>query len=372
MNLPRRRFLKTAPLAAAAVACGRAGDTTAPSGGAPADPGPVRYPRPIGSPVLDSLKPVIDRSTHVRTNVDKIVEHAGWLAYDELPFPRMSLPFGLDADVEQAIDFVMVTTSINTAFSDFTTGEKFAVDYQGARRSDSDAMTACVHRAIVEGVPVLDGRYLAALTRDGLRHIFRGGNIEMPMLDEKLAVLNQVGHTLADRYDGFFHNFIATCSRRLYDGGKGLVDRLVVEFPRFDDVSVYQGQAVKFYKLAQLGYWGLHSALKPRNAFPIDDIGTMTAFADYIVPVALRVMHILEYSPALEARINAHQEIPRDTDEEIEIRAHMLHATALLTEEINARRPPELQIIIPQLDARLWLSYHATHWPHHLTRTIMY
>ena len=50
----------------------------------------------------------------------------------------------------------------------------------------------------------------------------------------------------------------------------------------------------------------------------------------------------------------------------------MLYATALLTEDINALRPPELQVIMPQVDARLWLNYHTTHWPHHLTRTIMY
>ncbi len=98
----------------------------------------------------------------------------------------------------------------------------------------------------------------------------------------------------------------------------------------------------------------------------------MTAFADYIVPVALRVMHILEYSPELDRAIGDGREIARDSEEEVEIRAHMLHATALLREEINMRRPPELQIIIPQLDARLWSSYHATHWPHHLTRTTMY
>ncbi len=83
-------------------------------------------------------------------------------------------------------------------------------------------------------------------------------------------------------------------------------------------------------------------------------------------------MGILDYTPELDAAIEAGELIPRDSDEEIEIRAHMLYATALLTEEINALRPPELQVIIPQVDARLWSSYHTTHWPHHLTRTIMY
>ena len=88
--------------------------------------------------------------------------------------------------------------------------------------------------------------------------------------------------------------------------------------------------------------------------------------------MALRVMGILSYSPALEQAIESHEIIPRDSTQEIEIRAHTLYATALLCEEINQRRPPDRQVIIPQIDARLWLHYHATFWPHHLTRTVMY
>lgn len=64
--------------------------------------------------------------------------------------------------------------------------------------------------------------------------------------------------------------------------------------------------------------------------------------------------------------------IPRDSRREVEIRAHCLYATALLTEEVNKLRPPDRQVIIPQIDARIWTHYHTTHWPHHLTQTIMY
>jgi hypothetical protein len=303
--------------------------------------------------------------------VAKIAEVAKWMAYEELPFPQFSLPFGLEKNRDEAIDFTMVSDSINSAFSDFSTGVKFVAQYQGQSWSDSQGMTACLKRAMEAGTEVLDGAYLAKLTRPELAKIF-AGNIEMPMLDEKLQVLNAVGKTLTERYGGFFHNFVLTCSPRLFDEGKGLVDRLVTEFPRFNDVSRYRGQEVKFFKLAQLAYWGLYAGFKGHGGFRIDDIGSMTAFADYIVPVALRVMGILVYSPELDRKIATHQLIPRDSDEEVEIRAHMLFASALLTEEINALRPPELQVIIPQVDARLWLNYHTTHWPHHLTRTIMY
>jgi len=44
----------------------------------------------------------------------------------------------------------------------------------------------------------------------------------------------------------------------------------------------------------------------------------------------------------------------------------------LLADEINKLRPPDLQVIIPQIDARFWTHFHTTTWPHHLTRTIMY
>lgn len=331
----------------------------------------LRWPRPIGSPVLDSLKPVIEASRHVRTDMAKIADVAGWMAYEELPFPQFSLPFGLEKDRERAIDFSMVQDSVNTAFTDFTTNVKFQTRYEGQDWSDSQALTACLKRAMDQGIRVLDGRYLARVTRPELAKIFEG-NIEMPMLDEKLQVLNAVGKVLTDRYRGFFHNFVKTCSPRLFDGGKGLVDRLVAEFPRFNDVSPYEGKEIKLYKLAQLTYWGLYSGLKRHGGFRIDDIGSMTAFADYIVPVALRVMGILAYSPALDEAIRTHRLLPRDSEEEVEIRAQMLYATALLAEEINALRPPELQVIIPQVDARLWINYHTTHWPHHLTRTIMY
>jgi len=175
-----------------------------------------------------------------------------------------------------------------------------------------------------------------------------------------------------EKYGGHFHNFIRSCPPKLFDKGNGIIDRLVKEFPRFNDVSQYDGHEIKFYKLPQLGIWFVYSTLHPLGKFPLEDIGSMTAFADYIVPVALRLMGMTGYSPALEHAINTYQMIPRDSTQEIEIRAHCLYATALLAEEINKIRPPEMQVIIPQIDARLWTHYHTTFWPHHLTRTIMY
>jgi len=368
MNLTRRHLLKGLSTVASLAAIGNPPTYAMTSA---ASTGSRPWPRQLGSPVTESLRPVIDNSRDVHTHYEKIVEVAGWMAYEELPFPNLAIPYGLEKKPDVAMDFVMVANTIYTAFTDFKTHLKFQVDYAGEHLSDSAAMIGCVKRAMDNGVPILDGNFLAKITRADMESIF-AGNIEMPMLDEKLALFHQAGAVLAAKYQGRYYNFIRSCSPRLYDNGNGLVERLAAEFPRYNDVSQYEGHEIKFYKLTQLGYWQIYAGLGPNGAFRLDDPQKMTAFADYIVPVALRLMSMTSYSPALEHAINTFQMIPRDSPQEVEIRAHCLYATALLADEINKLRPPDRQVIIPQIDARLWTHFHTTDWPHHLTRTIMY
>jgi len=330
----------------------------------------LRWPELSGSPVLDSLRPVIGHSRDVHTHLDKIVEVAGWMAYEELPMPDYQMPFDM-GNADNVMDFILTADAVDTAFTDFSSHVKFQVDYAGRHWSDSDGLFACMKRALDRGTPILDGNFLAQLTRPQMERIF-AGNIEIPMLDEKMNVWRQVGSTLAEKYGGRFHNFVKSCPPRLYDNGAGIIDRMVKEFPRFNDVSPYGSDTIKFYKLPQLGIWFVYAALKKNAQFDLQDIYKMTAFADYIVPVALRLMGMTSYSPELEHAINSYQMIPRDSAWEVEIRAHCLYATALLCEEVNKIRPKEQQIIIPQIDARLWTHYHTTSWPHHLTKTIMY
>ena len=363
----RRQFLG-AMATIGAMAAAAKGEVFQAKSGRPS----IRWPKLTGSPVLDSLHPVIEHSRDVRTNVDKIVEVAGWMGYEELPMPDYQMPFGVgQGSPDDVVDFIMTADSVDTAFTDFSTHVKFQVDYAGRHWSDSDGLFACMKRAMDSGIPILDGKFLARVTRPEMERIF-AANIELPMLDEKMEIWHQVGAVLADRYDGRFHNFFKSCPPRLYDNGAGLIDRLVKEFPRFNDVSSYDGATIKLYKLPQLGTWFIYSMLRNTGHFPLADVDKMTAFADYIVPVGLRLLGITSYSPELEHTINTYQMIARDSHQEVEIRAHCIYATALLCEEINTLRSRDQQIIIPQIDARLWTHYHTTSWPHHLTRTIMY
>lgn len=342
----------------------------------------MRRPETIDSPVLESVLPVVEAARHVRTDPAKIADVAGWMAYEALPVPDFTLPFELDGGPERTIDFVLVSTCINFAFTDFETHEPFVVRWRDERWQDAMGLFACLARALEEGVPVLEGGWLADVGVDDLRRVFRGER-PLPMLEERARILRAVGATLEERWDGRFHRFLEDAPRTVWGRGDrsgeddsarepgGLVGRLAAEFPRFDDTAAYEGRTVRFYKLAQLAVWTLYGAV-PREDFPLEDPGRLTAFADYILPVALEAMGILRYEDDLARRVAAHQLLPAGSPEEVEVRAHTVYATALLTEEVNRRRPPELQVIVPQVDYRLWSHFHETFRPHHLTRTIMY
>jgi hypothetical protein len=323
-----------------------------------------------GHPVLESVLPVVAESKDVSTDIARVHDVAQWLAYEELPFPRFLLPFAIELDRDDTIDFILVANLLNFAYTDFETGVRFDQVVDGTVYADSDALLYCLHRALAEGVGVLDGAYLAQVSADDLRRLLRGGTTELQMLEERAAILRDAGATLVERYDGRFHHLVAAASPSLYDDGNGLLELLVRDFPRFDDVADYNGHTVRFYKLAQLAFWFLHVSLP--GGLGISDLDRLSAFADYIVPVGLRVLDIFRYSDALEQAIERGALIEAGSPWEVELRAHTIYATALLTDEVNRLRPPELQVIVPQIDARFWVAFHKTHRPHHLTKTIYY
>src|SRR5438045_3322903 len=96
------------------------------------------------------------------------------------------------------LDFILTADCVDTAFTDFSTHVKFQVDYAGRHWSDSDALFACMKRAMDNDIPILDGKFLAQVTRSELERIF-AGNIEMPMLDDKMQVWHQLGVVLSEK-----------------------------------------------------------------------------------------------------------------------------------------------------------------------------
>jgi hypothetical protein len=316
---------------------------------------------------------VVDGASHIQVSEEAIRAVARWMAFEEFaPISAGLSPlFPIEPRAKELTEFTMLVNTLNFAFTDFTTSEKYTTTYLGQHFVDSEAMVAKLHQGLGSGTPVTSGAWMATATAADLRHLF-ADTLEIPLIDERVAMLREVGTVLEARYQGSWWNWVQDCSGALYDNGSGLLERLASDFPRFNDASQWRGHRVQLMKLGQLGLWTLHMQLKKIGTPLLSDPQLLTAFADYIVPVALNLFDIFHYRPSLTEKINSGTEITRDSDEEIELRALSIYAVARLVEEINLLRPADSQLISPQVDFRLWKSYHATHAPHHLTKTVMY
>lgn len=320
------------------------------------------------SKVLHSIKPVIKNLQHLTINLEQLSTEAKKLStYNyEIQYPN-----NLNLKSEDVIRKTMLVNTLNFAFTDFESQIKYALKNDDNTFSDTDAMVYQIDQAVKNGIDLYDGYFLRDITETMFKSIFTA-NIDMPMAKEKTDVLNQVGEILVEEYKGDWINFIKNGPKKLYHEGEGLIERLISQFSRFRDTSIYLDKEVYFLKLAQLAFWGIHRELAKHGDFYIEDMENMTAFADYIVPVALEKMNIVTYNDKLKSRIEQGILIESDSIEEIEIRATTIFVTARLAEEINKFKAEEEKIIIPQLDFKLWTDFHAEQSAHHLTKTIMY
>jgi len=315
------------------------------------------------SQVLSSVSKVIPQLSCLEIDIEKLHEAAINLSKEDFGISYEGNP---NIVPKEYIRKTMLINTLNFVFTNFSTSVKYKIE----SLSDTDAMVYQIDKALLEGVPLTQGHYMRDMDLKEFKKIFTG-NIEMPMADEKVKILNNVGNTLVKKYGGDWINFIDDGPKKLYDNGEGLVERLVRDFKRFDDHSIFENEKVYFLKLAQLAFWGIHRELSKRH-FYIEDMENMTAFADYIIPVALESFGIVKYSFGLKEKIDSGILIDRDSIEEIEIRSTSIYVTAKLTELINNYKNEEEKIIIPQLDFKLWTDFHADERPHHLTKTIMY
>jgi hypothetical protein len=297
-------------------------------------------------PVLDSVRPIVEGSRDVAIDEARVADVASWLAMEELPIPPRFLPCRVAE--ESLPDFVLVASCLNFAFTDFSTRERWELVLDGRAYADADGLHAALWRA---GPEILHGEWLARVSVEQLGAILPG----LQMLDERAAILRECGEVLLERWDGRFANVVASVSEV-----DSYLRLLTAEFPRFDDVP--------FWKLAQLSAWILH--LERAVRWP--DLDRLTAFADYIVPAALRALGVTRYSEDLAHAVDTWTPIEAGSRWEVEIRGATVWACHLLAQAVNERRPPDAQVVDAQIDARLWLPFHAGYAPHHLTRTIYY
>jgi hypothetical protein len=314
--------------------------------------------------VLESIEPTVPLWQHVSIDSARLAELAASIAPGSLSLPCWNAPVFTRRDADTLAGQILLFNAINFCYWG---DPKWEMSYAGETYDGSFGMLMAVQRALDEGLPLLDGAYLANLGEADFRHILRGRGA-LHLLPERLAIWRAAGLTLVTEFGGRWPGAIAAA------GGDALaLVRLLVErFRTFDDRETLDGREIRFFKRAQLAAGMLYEAFAGQGYGALAGVERLTVFADYKLPQVLRRLGILIYGPRLAEAVDSLTLIPAGDRCEVEMRAAAVWAAELLRRVLAPHDPAVTAL---HLDYWLWAAGQAQGpdlKPYHRTLTTAY
>ncbi|KAK0082210.1 hypothetical protein PV326_007285 [Microctonus aethiopoides] len=199
-------------------------------------------------------------------------------------------------------------------------------------------------RNIQEGVPIIDPNYFANINKDDLGRILRGdsGSETIPLLDERVQNLQQVGKILVEKYNSTF----VECVKAAQYSAEKLLKLIINEFECYRDEADFYGHRVSFYKRAQILIGDIWSCYKGKDLGEFNDIDIITMFADYRVPQVLMHFGALRYSNPLLSTLQTGTELEFGCIEESEIRGCSIEIVERVVDRVRTliKQYPNLNI----------------------------
>lgn len=311
--------------------------------------------------ILNSIQFVVNNSKYVKIKEDNIEnainlvtnnEKKSWLNSDLLDLNKYSQ--------NQIIMYLILCESLNFCYWD--SDIKWKIEYKGEWYSGSFGLFYGISKAIQNGYDLLNIDYLEKMTIEQLDEIFKG-TTSIPLLEERYEIIKQLVQELKN---------IDDLSKALDSNNDiELLNNIINNFSNFNDISIYKGKKVYFFKRAILLVGDLIENVKSIKEKVKND-SNMLGCADYKIPQVLRHLGILEYNEELAQIVDSKQQLKHDSEMEIEVRANMLYALELIKNKLHQKG---IEMNSTQIDNILWLLSKNKEFkakPYHLTRTIYY
>lgn len=320
--------------------------------------------------ILSSTKAVVEQAGFVKINKKALLE----VAEDIENFLNQHTDFpdrghNLTGDFEQDCQLVFFESMLGFCFWALPGKLKWAIKTSEGETIDGwYGVCAAFKRAYDEKVPVTDAVFLAKADKVAVRKIFRSATTaEIPLLNERLIILNQNADVLLKQFGGQVTKFLEAAE---FDVVK-LFKLLVKYFPSYKDFAKYKGKEVIFLKIAHLLALDLqYRLLNPPRQPLLSNFDKLCVFADYKLPQLLRMFGVLEYEKGLADTVDSFSPIPAGSQQEVEIRAGTVWGIELLRQLIPDRSSVEVGHVV-------WLKSQDQNLqskikPYHRTLTTFY
>lgn len=316
--------------------------------------------------VLTSTKQVADNSRMIKINEQEVDNLISSVKSENLRVSEIDLA-GEKWETEVLIQITFIFNTINYCFWSKQGDEKWTVNINDKKLDGAIALYRALEQEVKNNPRFITADYLASLSAEDLNRILRG-NIEIPLLEERVECLNEAGRVLKSRFDGSFVNLY----EKSMNDAIAMADLLISNFDKFNDMSPYKGKKIGFYKRAQLNSKMISDLCVSKGKKPFRNLDKLTAFADYKIPQKLRSLGILDYSKTLAGKVDNYVLIEPNSNEEIEIRAATIWAVELIKQKLAQKYD---FVTSSHVDSMLWnLSQTKKDGekPYHRTLTIAY
>lgn len=241
-------------------------------------------------------------------------------------------PLNPKACDDSSIDWIFLVDALNFSFWSEDSDEKYTVHYGGNNYTGYWSLCAAINRALDEGVAITSAAYCRDFSIEIARHVFRSDSaIGMPLLEERVKVMNEIGQVLLEKFDGKF----TTCVTQAEGSAQKLLEIVVSNFPCFRDEGVFKGQKVSFYKRAQILVADLWACFGNEGLGKFADIDTITMFADYRIPQILKYFDAISYSSELTTLLQNNHMFENGDMMEMEVRGVSIQAVELLVKQMR-------------------------------------
>lgn len=147
---------------------------------------------------------------------------------------------------KNAIEWIFVIDTLNFCF---WTPEN-ATKWQVCGETGYFALCAAINRAQRNGIDITNAQFYSKITLEELSEILRGDDNEtkVPLLEERVKCLHEVGAVLLEKYAGKFESCLTEASH----SARRLLRIITDEFPCYRDEAEWNNIGVSLYKRAQI------------------------------------------------------------------------------------------------------------------------
>ena len=285
----------------------------------------------------DEFNYVVNNSKYVHidsTKLEKFINDLG-----EINYVHWSKELNLDLNEKEWITLAFIIESMNFCF---WKKPKWKIEYNNDLVSGSNALFYAIIKQVENDKNFLKIENLDDIDKDKFSELLKGVEGECPLIDKRFENFKEVVNFIKN--NDFFAEIFSIKS------DIELLNYITNNFSSFDDKSIYKGKTIHFNKRATLLTNDLYYLSETiRNN--VGSVNNLSGCADYGIPRTFRDYGLLIYDDKLVKLIGNEEEIPHDSDMEIEIRGNMLYLIELIKDKLKDK---DIIVNSVELDNLIW------------------